>query len=213
MFFTKAIRTVVITLTVAAPVFAAPAQAAELVTYTWTTTSEGFGFNLGEPSSASFQVPLSDVLSGKIFQSDITNIQLTYPGLTFDTALPSSIGLDAAAFVDPTTGAFIYHDIDQGLAVFAFAGTDVNSAITFLSITVDNRYGPFGNPLTSVADQFNAFNNGSPDAGFPTAGFWTASFPTISAAPEPAIWSMLLLGFGAIGWTLRSRRGVSAATA
>jgi PEP-CTERM motif len=121
--------------------------------------------------------------------------------------------LDAAAFVDPTTGAFIYHDIDQGLAVFAFAGTDVNSAITFPSITVDNRYGPFGNPLTSVADQFNAFNNGSPDAGFPTAGFWTASFPTISVAPEPAIWSMLLLGLGAIGWILRSRRSVSVATA
>jgi hypothetical protein len=31
--------------------------------------------------------------------------------------------------------------------------------------------------------------------------------------PEPATWAMFLLGFGAIGWTLRSRRNQSAATA
>jgi hypothetical protein len=35
----------------------------------------------------------------------------------------------------------------------------------------------------------------------------------ISAVPEPATWAMFLLGFGAIGWTLRSRRNASAATA
>src|ERR1700744_5639135 len=88
-----------------------PAQADALVTYAWTTTSEGFGFNVGEPSSAAFQVPLSDVLNGMIPQSDITNIQLSYPGLTFNSALPSSGGLDASAFVNPITGAFVYHDI------------------------------------------------------------------------------------------------------
>jgi len=30
---------------------------------------------------------------------------------------------------------------------------------------------------------------------------------TVSAIPEPATWTMLLLGFGAIGWTLRRRQG------
>ena len=34
-----------------------------------------------------------------------------------------------------------------------------------------------------------------------------------TAVPEPATWAMFLLGFGAIGWTLRSRRNVSAAIA
>jgi hypothetical protein len=54
--------------------------------------------------------------------------------------------------------------------VIAFAGTDINAATTFLSITVDN-------PVSgAVADQFNALNNGSAFAGFPTAGFWTAHF-------------------------------------
>jgi hypothetical protein len=33
---------------------------------------------------------------------------------------------------------------------------------------------------------------------------------TIPGVPEPATWAMFLLGFGAIGWTLRSRRSVAA---
>jgi hypothetical protein len=104
---------------------------------------------------------------------------------------------------------FIFHDAGQGLAVEAFAGTDINNATAFLSITVDNRYGPFGNPLTSVADQFNALNNGNPDAGFPTAGFWTASFPTTTAVPEPSTWAMMILGFLGIGTMAYRRRNAS----
>jgi hypothetical protein len=203
----------------AAPLLMAePAQAVPMVTYSWTTTSEGFGFQVHEPTSATFEVPLSDVVNGVIFQSDITDIQLTYPGLTFDSAVTSSDGFDFSAFVDPTTGAFIYHDPGQGLGVIAFAGTDINSAITFLSITVDNVAStPSGQLLTSVADQFNALDNGGADAGFPTAGFWTASFPTVTGGggggvPEPAAWALMILGFGGIGAVLRQRRrGLAAA--
>ena len=73
-------------------IFSIQAQADALVTYTWTTTSEGFGPHVGEPTTASFQVPLSDVIAGKISQFDITNIQLTYPGLTFNSTVTSSGG-------------------------------------------------------------------------------------------------------------------------
>jgi hypothetical protein len=31
------------------------------------------------------------------------------------------------------------------------------------------------------------------------------SFVTVSAVPEPGTWAMMLLGFGAIGWSLRRR--------
>jgi hypothetical protein len=212
MSFSKA--TVLTALMVVAPLFAAPAMAADLVTYTWTTTSEGFGPIVGEPSSASFQVSLAYVQAGSFSVSDITDIQLAYPGLSLTSFAPSGDGLDNDAFVNPTTGAFIFHDADQGLGVVGFAGPDINDETQLLSITIDNPYSPFGVLLNHVADQFNALDNGIPVAGFQTAGFWTASFPVISAVPEPSTWAMFLLGFGGIGFVLRkSRRKDAVATA
>jgi hypothetical protein len=35
---------------------------------------------------------------------------------------------------------------------------------------------------------------------------------TVDGVPEPATWAMFLLGFGAIGWTMRNRRAQSAMT-
>lgn len=177
-----------ITATLLAAFFVAPAQAAPMVTYTWTTTSQGYGPHVSQPSSATFEVPLSDVLAGVIPQWDITDVQLSYPGLTFNSSTASSGGLDFAAYVDPATGAFIYHDAGQGLAVIAFAGTDINNATTFLSITLD-MVGSGG-----VADQFNALDAGAPYAGYPTAGYWTASIPALDSVPEPS--GMALTGLG-----------------
>lgn len=202
---TMFLRSVLIGLSAATAlgVTAAPANA-QSVTYSWTTTSQGFGNHLSQPTTATFDVPLSAVLSGKINYSDITNIHLAYPGLTFDAFTPSSGGLDNAAFVNPVTGAFIYHDADQSLSVAGYQGGLFSS--TFLSITIDNRYSPLGQPLTSVADQFNALNNGAPYAGFPTAGYWTASFPVVKPpVPEPATWAMMIVGFGVVGGALRRR--------
>jgi hypothetical protein len=181
------------------PILASQAQADPLVTYDWTTTSQGFGPHLGQPSSATFQVPLSDVLTGVIPFSAITNIQFAYPGLTFNNAATSSIGSDFSAFVDPVTGAFVFHDAGQGLAAIAFAGTDINTTTTFLSITI-------GQPVSGhVADSYNALNNGAPFSGFPTAGFWTASFP-VTSAPEPATLGLLVAGLAGLGMALRCKR-------
>jgi hypothetical protein len=189
-------------LTLVGAVFASQAQAVPLVTYSWTTTSQGFGPHVSLPSSATFQVPLSDVQNGVIPQSDIANIQFAYPGLTFNDTAPSSIGLDFSAFVDPVTGAFVFHDVGQGLAAIAFAGTDINSATTFLSITIDD-------PVSGhVADTYNALNSGSPFAGFPTAGFWTASFPATSA-PEPPTLALLIAGLVGVAMARRRKTSVS----
>jgi hypothetical protein len=167
---------------VAATIVSAQAQAVPLVTYSWTTTREGFGTHVDAPSSATFQVPLSDVLAGKISFFDVSNIQLFYPGLSFDTAAVSSTGFDFAAFVNPVTGAFVYSDNNQGFAVIASDSSDPNFS-TFLSILVDN-------PVSgSVKDQFNALNHGQPFSGFPNAGHWTASFPVVAAVPETSTWA------------------------
>ena len=177
-----------------------PAAAAELVTYSWTTTNAGFGSHVSQPTSATFQVPLSSVLAGKINYSDISNIQFAYPGLTFNAYSASVTGLDFASYVDPATGAFIFNNVNQGLAVIGYEGGLFSDS--FLSITVGNPNPSF----TGVADQFNALKMGSPYAGFPTAGYWTANFPTTSAVPEPATWAMMLLGFGAVGFAMRRKR-------
>lgn len=196
---------------VALGAIAAPAHA-QLVTYSWTTTSQGFGTNVGQPTSASFQVALAAVQTGRINVGDITNIQLAYPGLTFNAFTASSGGLDNATFVNPVTGELIYQSPDQGLAVIGYEGGLFSDS--FLSITVGNRFTPFGAPLTSVRDQFNALRNGSPFAGFPTAGFWTAQLPTVTApVPEPATWAMLIAGFGMLGFAMRRRRRVTVAFA
>jgi PEP-CTERM motif-containing protein len=189
-------------LALAGGILASSAQAIPLVTYSWTTTSQGFGPHLSQPSSATFQVPLSDVLNGVIPFSDITNIQFAYPGLAFDSAATSSIGIDFSAFVDPVTGAFVFHDVGQGLAAIAFAGTDINTTTTFLSITIDN-------PLSGhVADTFNALNSGAPFAGFPTSGFWTASFPT-TPVPEPATLALLCAGLVGVAMTSGRTRSLT----
>jgi hypothetical protein len=204
MSFSKTMGTILIALIISGSIVASPAQASPVVTYSWTTTSAGFGSHVSAPSSATFDVPLSDVLNGVIPQFDISNIQLFYPGLVFNSAVASSGGFDFSAFVNPTTGAFIYHDVGQGLAVIAFAGTDINNATTLLSITVDNPVS------SSVKDQFNALNNGSAFAGFPTHGFWTASFPTITTpVPEASTWAMMILGFSGIGFMAYRRRNTA----
>jgi hypothetical protein len=200
MSFSKTIGTILTALTIAGPIFVSAAQADPMVTYTWTTTSEGYGLNLGQPSSATFEVPLSDVQAGIIPQFDVTNIQLAYPGLSFSGTTTSSTGSDFAAYVNPLTGAFIFHDANQGFSVFAYA-PDLFNYDTFLSILVDN-------PVSgSVKDQYNALNHNVVVAGYPTAGYWTASFPTISpAVPEPSTWAMMLLGFAGIGFMAYRRK-------
>lgn len=103
----------------------------------------------------------------------------------------------------------VYNNINQGLSVIGYQGGLFSNS--FLSITIDNAYSPFGQLLTSVSDQFNALRNGTPFAGFPTAGFWTASLPTIMpGVPEPATWAMMVMGFGGIGIAVRRSHKVAA---
>ena len=197
-------------LLIAALCFIAPAGAAQatagIVTYVWTTTSQGFGLHVDQPTTASFDVPLDAMLSGKILYSDISNIQLSYPGLTLTSFTPTSIGLDFAAYVDPFTGEPIFHDPDQGLGVVGYQGGLFSDS--FLSITFDAvAYTPGGQMLSSVADQYNALNNGAPYAGYPTAGYWTPHILIIDPlVPEPATWAMMVGGFGMVGGAMRARR-------
>lgn len=163
------------------------ANAAGIATYQWVVDS-----SIGtEPTSATFQVDLAAVQTGKITQLDITNIQFAFPGigpLTFTTG--SSIGLDNAAYVDPTTGLPVFNNNNQGLAVIAYQGSLFSD--TFLSITFDQVGG----------DQFNAIDGGPGSLGR-GQGHWTATL-TPAIVPEPG--GLLMLALGIVGSSLAARR-------
>jgi hypothetical protein len=48
--------------------------------------------------------------------------------------------------------------------------------------------------------------------GIDVLAYAQAGLPIAGGVPEPATWAMFLVGFGAVGWTLRSRRSRSAMT-
>lgn len=220
MLLLRTIGKLLIALILLGPIFASSAHAdpIPMVTYSWTTTND---FNGPEPTSATFQAPLSDVQAGKIPTLDITNIQIAYPGLTLDGGTAASNGgSDFGAYVNPTTGALIYHDSQQGLAVVSY-GTYPNGTTdttTYVSISVDQV-----DPTTSnsVLDMYGALNNGSQDSNsgylnntFVNAyGYWTASIPAgpTTPVPVPASIYFLATGLGALG-LVRWRRKKKTAT-
>jgi hypothetical protein len=125
-------------------------------------------------------------------------------------------------------------------AVTSMSGTRNGSAITGLTVYAgqDNEVfspGPnldyFGLAFLVGADAFNVYYDTSTSdpyqcgfagyceigPGVPGTSGLDAPDPihpiafTLTAVPEPAVWAMMLLGFGVLGTTLRRRRAVAAA--
>ena len=83
-----------------------------------------------------------------------------------------------------------------------------------MTISFDSiAYTPAGQPLTYVADEYNALNNGNSDIiGF-TAGYWTASIPTVSTTPLPAALPLFATGLGGLGFLSWRRKKKAQAAA
>lgn len=75
---------------------------------------------------------------------------------------------------------------------------------------VDGQYQIFGGYLDlNIAEQFNALV--SPDQHTRVQNEFGLNGISFTAAPEPAAWALMLLGFGAVGYSLRRRRAFAAA--
>ena len=148
--------------------------------------------------------------SGYTFSDKITGT------ITFSSPLASSLTTltDETSLVTSYSFSDGVHTFSTGCCdtgnqtVFKFM-TDASGNITNWLVTLETDDNHTGDLTTEggvtafdqslVNGALGGGNNGSP-------GVWTLESPT-SAVPEPATWLLFLLGFGGIGWVLRTRRG------
>ena len=103
-----------------------------------------------------------------------------------------------------------WNGLDPNKALFTGSGNNSTGTITFAALTGDVILGVhFGDAGTGLGDRtiFYRFNFASPttSVALNMQGFSDAVLIRGTAVPEPATWAMMILGFGAIGYTLRRR--------
>jgi hypothetical protein len=145
---------------------------------------------LGAPNLVPGDVILSEGPAAALVPSDV--IRFVTPTITsltnVDDVLPSSI--------------MVFYS-DNGDGVDALADTGFPTAFFENSVTIA-EVGPEGDNgafYTPTANQ----------PGFVPGFAVTYHFISDSAAPEPATWAMMLLGFGAVGFAVRRSRKKAAA--
>ncbi|MEG8041275.1 PEPxxWA-CTERM sorting domain-containing protein [Sphingomonas sp. LR60] len=203
-----------------ATVLALPAQAATVVQD--AGGSRGLSLYQNGPVGQSFTM-VGSALTSFGFQFQTISTTNANAPLTFSLLDGGTLGATVLAQVTglPATGAArqnFWYDFDLG----GIALTEGATYTAMVSATTDRLglvYGPAANAtadgyaggqLLTSKPAFNAASNctkGICDANFR----FTSTDATGGAVPEPASWAMLMLGFGAIGYTLRRARGVKVA--
>ena len=102
------------------------------------------------------------------------------------------------------------------ITVMGFADIDFTSAL-LNGVALDLFSGPNGGDFASISNLFVAGGrntlviNGMVEDGIGSYG-GTISFVPSSAVPEPGTWALMLLGFAAVGFSLRRRKPESRET-
>ena len=142
--------------------------------------------------------------TGSVDQSNPIVNALWNP-VTFDTsdALDLSTGLDSGTF----TWTFANGDMLSGLM------SEDDTKVDFATDT-----GPFPQTLTftgGTGEFIGATGTGSGEGTIAPTGYTLTGRGTLNipAVPEPATWAMFLLGFGGIGFVMRTSRRNRAAMA
>lgn len=200
-----------------ATVVALPAQAATVVQD--AGGSRGFSLYQNGPVGQSFTM-VGSALTSFGFQFQTISTTNANAPLTFSLLDGGTLGATVLAQVTgtPAAGAArqnFWYDFDlRGIAL-----TEGATYTAMVSATTDRLglvYGPAANATTdgyaggqllTSKPAFNAASNctkGICDANFR----FTSTDATGGAVPEPTTWAMLMLGFGAVGYTLRRARGM-----
>ena len=98
-------------------------------------------------------------------------------------------------------GSFGYYDgaVQAYDAITQSVATTIGSLYTVSFMLNENS------SLTTYRAVSNNGQSGSGGNGVNLAVYAQAGVPVLSAVPEPATWSMLILGFGAVGFAMRRR--------
>ena len=105
---------------------------------------------------------------------------------------------------DTSTPGVIFSDTSNLTCIASVMGCTVGTVYNLIIGTTPSGFSAFGLPLTNLAagDYRLTINGISPNSGSFTGNVRI----TTGAVPEPGTWAMMLLGFGAVGFTMRRQR-------
>lgn len=209
-----------IVLALAAAVSATPASATP-IQYDLTGTASYFAGSgeTGGTYDLTFTGDTNNISpAGAPAGTEVTLSKLTESVLftPFAPSVPSFSGVVATptSFVfDPTPTLDLLFGFDSAFnTIFTLEGSGLDSFV--LGATPFTQSFPIGGTEAAIPSDFTSVVGGQVfDIEVLTSPVTlTASIPVSSATPEPAVWAMMLAGFGGLGAAMRSRRKMSAAT-
>ncbi len=160
-------------------------------TFTYTgndfTTVQNSSFGTSLDIVLVTNAPIASNFTGSLTPSDFSAITATAVG-----GNPSSLEATVSAVED--------FDLVDGQVSFAFIYTP------FLFSLVNN-FNSYYDPSVLSYDNIESFNNfqSMTDSNSDDPGTWTVTGETASA-PEPGVWTMMILGAAGVGASLRRRR-------
>src|SRR6476646_6907344 len=105
---------------------------------------------------------------------------------------------------DTSTPGVIFSNTSNLTCIASVMGCTVGPGYNLIIGTTPSGFSAFGLPLTNLAagDYRLTINGISPNSGSFTGNVRI----TTGAVPEPGTWALMLLGFGAVGLTMRRKR-------
>jgi hypothetical protein len=215
---------------VASALMASSAKADTIDWTTWTASSTG---TASGATAGGVDVTFTGDIQSLVANYPSWTPNSSYVGGTVGNAPPQSGGIIQlfGGNTEVDTLTFSTALVNPVISIWSLGQSGIDASFNFIDapFTIEAG-GPSaeytGQSITSSGDTvFGVEGNGTIQfLGTYTSISWTNPVyenwygftvgNDISAAvPEPATWAMFLLGFGAIGWTLRGRRNASAVTA